>query len=287
MAGMCGGVCMKFAQMICAMSVNIGDDIQSVAAARLLPQVDQYVDRESLNSVPGPKPVCIIMNAWFMAGDGWPPSPFVRPIFVGFHTTPGSQPKIGRHSEYLRRYEPIGVRDRGTAHYLNSHGISTEVTYCVTLTLPPRNKVPVRGKVVIVDANDISVPRTLRRGAVRLTHIIPGMNTATKLQYAKELIEFYRENAALVITRRLHCALPCIAMGIPTVFFGNPKDTRTMIVSDIGGIIYNKRLYRVPLLSQGMIDWSPRPLDISPVRQRLLQTVATRLETVGCTPVSE
>jgi hypothetical protein len=275
---------MKYAQMVCAESQNIGDDIQSIAAAQRLPRVDLYIDRERLNAVDGPGPTSMIMNAWFLQGHHWPPSDFLRPIFVGFHVTESRRDLIARHANYLRKYEPIGVRDKGTAEFLNSLGVQTEITYCLTLTLPSRVRTPENGKVLIVDASHINIPRTIRRNAVRLTHIVGSVRDATKLLYARELIELYRDTASLVITTRLHCALPCIAMGIPVIFFGDPADYRTRIVADIGGTIYSRRLHEKSLVGRTLgwavnrVDWSPEPLDISPHRERLLRAVSTRLD---------
>jgi polysaccharide pyruvyl transferase len=282
---------MKFAQMVCATSQNIGDDFQSIAAASRLPKVDLYVDREQLNAVEGPDPTCTIMNAWFMHGRHWPPSDFLRPIFVGFHVSPRSQELIARHAQYLKRYEPIGTRDKGTAEFLKSIGIKAEVTYCLTLTYPTRTRAPTNGKVLIVDANAIDIPRTLRRRAVRLANnfFFPGVRDATKLQYAQELIDYYRDSATLVITTRLHCALPCFAMGIPVIFFGDPADYRTRIVSDIGGTIYNRRLHGRDLIGRTIgrmhdrVDWSPKLLDISPIKEQLLQAVSTRMDAMKST----
>jgi len=276
---------MKYAQMVCSISQNIGDDVQSIAAAAQLPRVDLYVDRERLDAVEGPDPVGTIMNAWFLEGDRWPPSRALSPIFVGFHVAPKSRDLVAKHAPYLKSFEPIGTRDKGTAEFLASLGIAAEVTYCMTLTFPTRTMAPAHGRVVIVDAAGVQVPRTLRRHAVRLSHVVPLMRDATKLQYARELIEYYRDNARLIITTRLHCALPCIAMGIPVVFFGNPKDYRTSIVRDIGGIIYDGEMHRKELTPRslvgralGRVDWSPKPLDVSAVKTRLLEAVSARME---------
>jgi Polysaccharide pyruvyl transferase len=275
----------KFAQMVCARSDNIGDDIQSIAAACRLPKVDLCIDRERLDAVEGPDPVCTIMNAWFMHTNHWPPSEFLRPIFVGFHVRPGSQGLIARHVQYLKPFEPIGTRDKGTAEFLNSLGVRAEVTYCLSLTFPSRMKAPANGKVIIVDANDISIPRAFRRNAVRLSHVVATVRDATKLQYARDLLEFYRDTASLIITTRLHCALPCIGMSIPVVFFGNPADYRTRIVSDIGGTIYRKALFanvvgRTVGKLFDLVEWSPKPLDVSPVRERLLHALSTRIDAI-------
>lgn len=276
---------MKFAQMVCATSRNVGDDIQSIAVANRLPKIDLQVDRERLNIVDGPDPICIVMNGWFMHGDAWPPSNIVRPVFVGFHVAPSARSTVARHAHYLKQYEPIGTRDSGTAEFLNALGIKAEVTYCMSLTFPRREKEPANGRVIRVDAYGIDVPNVLRRGSIHFSHIVAGVKDATKLNYAHDLIEFYRDNARLVITTRLHCALPCIAMGVPVVFFGDPTDFRTSIVRDVGGIVYNKRLHQRGLVGTlgavlDPVDWSPKPIDVSAIRQRLLKEVEKRIRTI-------
>lgn len=277
---------MKYAQMVCAISQNVGDDIQSIAAARLLPRVDLFVDREQMGELEVTEPLAVIMNAWFMHGTSWPPSPAVHPIFVGFHVAPESRNLVAASADYLRSYEPIGTRDKGTADFLTSLGIRAEVTYCLTLTFPERKKEPANGKVMIVDARQIVLPDSLRRGAVRFSQKAYMVSDKTKLQHAQELLDHYKDHAKLVVTTRLHCALPCIAMGIPVVFFGDSNDYRTAIVRDIGGTIYDRRLHSRGAL-RGLlgriaqpVDWSPRPLDVTPFKARLLAAVSQRLAKV-------
>ncbi|WP_073095483.1 polysaccharide pyruvyl transferase family protein [Cyclobacterium lianum] len=56
----------------------------------------------------------------------------------------------------------------------------------------------------------------------------------------------YKRYATLVVTSRLHCALPCIAMGIPVIFFGNPLDYRVSIIGELG-----LKIYEVPKNNSG------------------------------------
>lgn len=273
---------MKYAQMVCASSRNIGDDIQSIAAAAALPRVDLHADREQLGALHGPDPICLVMNAFFMHGSCWPPSDVLRPVFVGFHVAPHSRSTIARHAEYLKRHEPIGTRDVGTAAFLGTLGVKTDVTYCMSLTFPRRLKAPARGKVITVDADRIEVPAALRRGAIRVTHRVAGIRDTTRLQCARDLVEFYRDNARLIITTRLHCALPCLAMGIPVVLFGDSTSYRMDVVRDIGGIVYDERLHRHGALGKVVgrlepVDWSPQPVDTSTIATGLRATVAMRL----------
>ena len=273
---------MQYAQMVCAMSRNIGDEIQSLAAAQFLPRVDLFVDREHLDAVKSQEPIALIMNGWFMHTKAWPPSDSIRPAFVSFHVEPESRDLIAKHADYLKQFEPIGTRDRGTAEFLNSIGIKATVTYCLTLSFPRREREPVNGRVAIVDARDIAVPKSLSRGAVTLRHGIRMFADATKLQHARELLAFYRDEVRLVITTRLHCALPCIAMGIPVVYFGDPNDYRTAIISDVGGRIYRRALHSRSLLGLPgrlvePVDWSPKPLDVELVKAKLREELNKRL----------
>jgi hypothetical protein len=103
----------------------------------------------------------------------------------------------------------------------------------------------------------------------------------------------YKEQASLVITNRLHTALPCMAMGIPVVFFGSRADGRTSIINDIGGTIYDQRLHS-KRLARGLlgrtidpVDWSPEPLQLSAIKQRLVRAVHRRLRAIEEGPVRE
>ena len=58
-----------------------------------------------------------------------------------------------------------------------------------------------------------------------LTHEIPQSlfkNDDEKMQYARDLIKKY-SMAKYIVTSRLHCALPCIAVGTPTIFVCSEK----------------------------------------------------------------
>lgn len=274
----------EYAQLVCLRG-NIGDEFQSLAAIQHLPrEPSHFVDREAINEWPETKPVTMIMNGWFSSNPkAWPPSPSINPIFVGFHVTDNFKPSVKRHVDYLKRFEPIGVRDRATGAFLESLGIKTETTFCLTLTLPKRAKEPANGKVLIVDADNIQIPSALRKNSVRIHHLVPPLNQEATISFARSLLEYYRDTASLVITKRLHAALPCIAMGIPVVFFGDPTDERTAIVREVGGTIYDERLHRRGLIGRTIgavqkVDWSPRPLDITAFKERLTNAVSTRLE---------
>lgn len=59
---------MKFGIVIHKSTMNLGDDIQTYAAAKLLPHVDYQIDREYVSDFESKdnEPVAVIMNAWWM-----------------------------------------------------------------------------------------------------------------------------------------------------------------------------------------------------------------------------
>ncbi len=59
------------------------------------------------------------------------------------------------------------------------------------------------------------------------------MGHHTKNMIAADLLDYYRNVGDYVITSKIHCAMPCYAMGIPTIFCGN-ADYRTDAVNMIG-----------------------------------------------------
>jgi hypothetical protein len=263
-------------------SFNLGDDIQSLAVSRLLPQVDDYVSREELDHV---EDECVVpLNGFFMNTDHWPPSSAVRPVFYSFHIAPHAEKIICSQKgiEYLRKWQPIGCRDIGTMDLLSKYGIDAYYTRCVTLTLPSREKAPEHGEVFIVGVSRkarYAIPKQIRKNAVVVDQAkvrLPVSDPALKMALAEELLEQYRDRASLVITSKIHCAMPCIAMGIPVVFLydaSKQNDYRVSIVNDLVGINYvhdhgvfaaMKNLW----LSKG-INWSPLPLDIESMKQEI------------------
>ncbi|WP_190883035.1 polysaccharide pyruvyl transferase family protein [Planktothricoides raciborskii] len=76
---------------------------------------------------------------------------------------------------------------------------------------------------------------------------------------ARSLLNLYR-NASLVITNRLHCASPCIALGTPVVFIPRQK-----LWAEFGSERFEVIQPYIPLNMSGSkskIDWNPRPTNV-------------------------
>lgn len=261
---------------------NLGDDIQSLAAKKLLPRVDGGVSRERLKS-PSARGV-ISMNGYFLGQCDWPPSPDLQPFFFAFHVTPGSAAKVCSQEgiAYLKQHEPIGCRDQGTMQLLQKHGVQAFYSKCVTLTLPRRESAPQNGRIYMVGLSKGAVaaaPKSIRKKAVLVDQAklrLPDLSPSLKEELSQHLLDTYSKTAALVITSKIHCAMPCIAMGIPVVFLydkDKQDDYRVNIIKDLVGIQYvgegrlDKLLFN--RLQSKKINWSPKPLEFEAEKQKI------------------
>ncbi len=223
---------------------NLGDEIQSIAAEQHLPNINRRFERDTLAAQHLEYPHLLVMNGWFshFPYTCLPTADKIIPVFFGFHISNWNIPYRNYFFsdaiiEYFKNHEPIGCRDKKTANLLQSHGVDAFYSKCPTLTFPKRKSEPKNPKTFIVDLDkEIPIPQKVAKNAIYLSHSTNNLTLSTEDRFfiANKLLDTYRNEAGLVITSRLHAALPCIAMGIPVIFFGNPKDYRTSIISDIG-----------------------------------------------------
>ena len=64
------------------------------------------------------------------------------------------------------------------------------------------------------------LPSDIQEKAIPVTHNGRNTNNLARFTAAYQLIEMYA-SAKLVITQRIHCALPCVAMGTPVIFINS------------------------------------------------------------------
>lgn len=255
---------------------NLGDNIQSISAEMHLPRVDKRFNRDTLLKEPAEGKYITIMNGWFShQPQFFPPAASIQPVFWGFHITNWNDSWKYFLSKdvvnYLKSHEPIGCRDKYTMDKLMEAGVNAFYSKCLTLTLPRRNKPKRNGWNILVDVPTL-LPPFIEDNAIHVTHEISAESTEKcKMEQAKKLLDLYRNNARLIITTRLHCALPAVAMGIPVIFLGNPTDYRLSIIKDIGLEInnYPKNMSwstKEQVMSElntfwESINWDPRPID--------------------------
>lgn len=258
---------------------NAGDYIQSLAAAQYLPRVDKYINREKLNEYKGAT-LKLIMNGWFMHRPAnWPPSDNIDPLVTSFHLN--SQAKehlLSKQSiEWFIRHEPIGCRDPYTLDLLSNAGVKTYLSGCLTSTF--ENKFNYRtNDIYFVDvlfrvpgwSTSARTPRELLKSILSgdlikinqrkrilhelfdeeilldsksISHYHPSRHSENeRFSVAGDFLTKYA-TAKLVITSRLHCAIPCLAFGTPVIFihfgFRNEYDScRLKGITDMFNTIY-------------------------------------------------
>ncbi|MCH3954017.1 MAG: polysaccharide pyruvyl transferase family protein [Eubacterium sp.] len=216
-------------------STNIGDEIQSVAAMRFLPQIDYYIPRERVDefhSDHGEK-VKLFMNAWWMwEKKHFPPSEDIDPIFLSFHLREAFRNDTFMRDEvveYLKKHGPIGCRDTGTAAFLQKYGIDAYFTGCLTMTLLPNQKIKEKKAgdyIVCVDVPEYMEQKIRKRADKPVYNIsrmiFPIFKSVDRMTVAKILLYVYH-NAACIVTPRLHVGLPGIAFGTPVCMLTTDK----------------------------------------------------------------
>jgi len=237
---------------------NVGDNIQSLAAKQFLPSVDHFINREKLGDFQDESVQLIMNGWFTHNTRNWVPSDKIDPIFVSFHMNNTAAPAMlsDKGIAYLKKHQPIGCRDQFTADTLNAKGIEAHFTGCLTLTLDSyKVDDSERGEdIYIVDPlysyprpekifynTKLTIKNILNGSAFKLgkkkKHLKkfiskellesatfinqePPSNTYTteqKFEMAEDLLNKYAR-AKLVITSRIHCALPCLALGTPVIF---------------------------------------------------------------------
>lgn len=241
---------------------NVGDYVQSLAARQYLPRVDHLLNRDRLAGYDGER-TKLILNGWFTDEPAtWCPSRAIDPLLVSFHlnSMAASELLAGDNLGFFRRHAPVGCRDRDSVRRFQAAGVDAFFTGCLTLTLTGYARPDADRREVILADHELGLggqarhPRlkalfssayraklrrrdNLRRflapglvaSAARVEHDLPAgvMTEQAKLDTADALLRRYAQ-ARLVITARIHCALPCLAMGTPVIFVnGYHKESDT------------------------------------------------------------
>ena len=217
-------------------SMNIGDDFQTIAVKKFLPKDAIPVDRDFIGEFIHDSKVKVVVNGWFMNQKGvswdhpkpppvkcWPPSSFVDPFFISIHFNERFYPTVfaEENVKYLKDHAPIGARDLTTLDELQKRNIPSYFSGCLTLTL--ENKSEIRTNIIyLVDIDEQCIryiKSVVKSPIVILTHerpILHQLNGKDRLTYAEHVLDLYR-HAKCVVTRRLHGALPCLALETPVL----------------------------------------------------------------------
>lgn len=282
---------------------NIGDDIQSYAQSLFMPQVDYMIDIEELDSFKSDndEPVAAIMSSWYMWQKwNWPPSKDIYPLWVGLHYNdiqrgrPRGMPSKweyvdnGPGLEYLKAYEPIGCRDYYTQDRLDNLGIKNYYSGCITLTLPKREiKKPEKEYIVVVGVDKPTrkyIQKFYENTDIEVKVVSPtrpepstNMSWEERKAEVEELLDLY-QNAKGVVTFRLHCALPTLALGTPVLLVRPSfKSVRFNPYAD-----YVNTAHSQEVLDGKFDEWLKEPFEnpetFKPIREQLTKTATQFIE---------
>lgn len=223
------------------------------------------------------------MQGWFAFPDSphFIPNHYLLPIFVGTHFTSAIQKFLQYFIVYYPWYfegKTIGCRDLATLGFCEKLGLEAYLSRCLTLTLPKRTQEQETQatKVFLVGIpEDLLkfIPRGLREGAISVNQ--QGVSNEQSLQWqsfyhcSEDLLETYKNEARLVITCALHCASPCLAMGIPVVLIARNEENLGRF-SALSGIV---PIYTIEDLEKERVDFVPQSLDIESLKQDMLENL--------------
>lgn len=225
---------MKYGLLYYKDTDNIGDDIQTYAASRFLPKIDYMIDRENLNAfIPKKKEyVKTIMNAWYIHDKiNFDISPYINPLFVSmfFKYMPYEDGTVfgidyinNNVISMLKKYSPVGARDKHTEKIMEKFNVPTYFSGCMTLTIKPFENIKKGGYIVVVGLSkeEISyIKKSTKRKVIEFIQDVPKCSFSNETwnqrkKRVEEALKLY-QGAHMVITTKLHCSLPTLALGTP------------------------------------------------------------------------
>jgi len=235
-------------------SNNIGDYIQSLAAINIYRKflesyyqttfsIEEFLDKILANSFPdfhfvminrdsfseivnhpiyGQVKITVILNGWWMRGNGvttpnnrfdFPFPQNVDPVFVSFHIS-DERMLTDEGVNYLKLHAPIGCRDTYTLNLLKQRDIEGYFSGCLTRSIDfyRHNPIDTSNMVYIVDVNISGESKFVHVAHSQKDHV--NGDGGKMLKKALSLLKDYSMSNR-VITTRLHCYMPCFAMGVP------------------------------------------------------------------------
>lgn len=246
-------------------TLNLGDDIQSFVTSTLInpsyiilrDDYDKIYDYSTGNitSISDEK-IYLIMNGWFIHSSDrkysnkknikFPISNSkIVPIFISSCLSKDCPELFKEQSiNYYKNNSPILCRDFSTLELLKKNNVDSEFYGCLTQTLDIKDvgesseyEEKFRNKVLLVHGNDqrkFNNIKLNRNEKIVINHYdnkLKSLNPRQRIDYAKDLLLKYKY-AKKIYTTRLHCFLPCRAMGLDVEYIGE-KNYRTKDLIDI------------------------------------------------------
>lgn len=228
----------KYGLIVFKNTDNIGDDIQSYAQSQFLPHIDYVIDREQIDSFESDdnEIVNCIMNAWWLnKRTNWPPSPYINPLPISMHmrNTEEDGPTYleGMGMQWFKKHEPIGLRDDLVKKFLDEAGVKNYHSGCMTLTIKKDSKLKTKPYICVNDVDKDILEKIKQSTDLEIKEMCHDVDPKESAQLswedrkkrAKKLLDTYQQ-ATCVITSRLHCTLPCLALEVPVLLIYNDEN---------------------------------------------------------------
>ncbi len=265
---------------------NLGDYYQSYAMRLILEELDlgqqiEEISKYELSTYDG-EYIFLLMNCYDsltnqlrLVKSSYPISEKIIPCYVSYHLQSELSSDV---AAYLKKYEPIGCRDEFTMNNMRRKGIKAYLTGCVTALLPRTALVPSikeGGKIIFVDTPDSLEPFIPKEWKGNIEYYsakysivrtdgsasLSPSECKTVSTYAMKQLEYYRTQAAIIVTSRLHVASPCMAMGIPVILTCDNIDCRYTWIDKLLPV-YSRENFKD-------IDWHPAPVEYEKEKQFL------------------
>ena len=223
---------MKYGLLYYKDTDNIGDDIQSYAASRFLPRIDYLVDRENLEEFIPDKKECVkvIMNAWYVHDKyNFDFSPYIIPLNISMFfknfsyesgITVGTNYINDNVIETLKKYSPVGTRDIHTKKIMDKLNIDNYFSGCMTLTINRFDNLE-KGEYIVavgLSKDEINyIKKCTKRKVIEFKQDVKKGSFSNeswdeRKKRVEQTLKLY-QSAHMVVTTKLHCSLPCLALG--------------------------------------------------------------------------
>lgn len=286
---------MKFGLLKISYSqVNIGDYVQMEGLRQLyarmnIPKDDIIeIERNLIGEYDGDEYVILPICGYFSFTPWLHLFPFpekIIPIYIGFQCF--DEDLIRKIAKEHKKFEPFGCRDLLTMKLFKRYGADAYMSGCMSIAYPKREE-PKEHKVFLYDPLEELIPyipkelmdRAETLPSPHIEEFDKGYSKKNEVK-AKELMDIrfkkLREEADLVITSRLHVALPCLAMGIPVVLSHICQDD-CVYDSRFSGLDKILKVYQPSEYND--IDWNPKVPDLEWLKELTMKHLKQRMKVV-------
>jgi hypothetical protein len=144
----------------------------------------------------------------------------------------------------------------------------------MTATFPKRDMKKAYNGIYCVDVSDElkkHIPSDVKEKAIFREHVFFNEECpdGSSEKMARLIYQEYWDNAKLVITSRLHAALPCLSAGVPVILAKDKLSYRFAFLSKYIPL-YSKEDYT-------SINWHPKVVDMEVMKEKILKASANRV----------